>query len=111
MKIDRNKYRKSRFLKAADLTAVRVPVTITGWREEEFRDGDDKQLKPVIELKGTKPLILNDTNFGTLYDEFGDETEAWSGKRIALVKQKGTFQGRRMDVIRIEALIHTETAG
>lgn len=79
----------SRYLKAEDLEEGDLVVTINEAVYEEFSDPKTKRVeqKPVLHFQGkdTKPLVLNKTNWKTITQVLGsDETDDWTGKRIAL---------------------------
>jgi hypothetical protein len=79
----------SRYLKAEDLEEGDLVVTISEAVYEEFSDPKTKRVeqKPVLHFQGkdTKPLVLNKTNWKTITQVLGsDETDDWTGKRIAL---------------------------
>jgi hypothetical protein len=103
--IDRNKYRNARFLKTDELSTPRVVVTVAGCHEEELEtDGGETKLKLAVEFaEFPKPLILNVTNLDALCELLGEDETAWAGRRVALVKRRVDFQGKRTDAIRIEA--------
>jgi len=87
------------YLKAADLGGKPLAVTITTVKVEDV--GDDQ--KPVIYFdESHKGLVLNRTNADSLTELFGtDETDAWTGKSVALLPAKTMFGGKKVDCIRI----------
>lgn len=90
----------SKFLKAEDLNGKRVAVKIKYVEMEKIGD-DDK--KPVVYFSGKeKGLVLNKTNAGTIAEITGtEEMDDWSGQGIVLFPDKTSFQGKRVDCIRI----------
>jgi hypothetical protein len=92
----------SPYLKAADLLPrQRTRVTITEIAEEEM--GSPRQRKFVAYFgELDKGLVLNVTNGKTLATAFGDDTQNSIGKVIDLVIKPGSFEGRDIDVIRVE---------
>lgn len=84
-KLDRAKYGDgagAKFLKAADIKDGQR-FTIEKFDEIKTRIG----LRACLRLVGTdQPLGLNNTNLDVLTDKFGDETNAWKGKKITLSK-------------------------
>jgi hypothetical protein len=48
-----------------------------------------------------KKLVLNRTNFDTLADLYGDETDGWIGRAVQLFASRARFGNRSVDCIRI----------
>ncbi|HKP75325.1 MAG TPA: hypothetical protein VJT67_07255 [Longimicrobiaceae bacterium] len=92
------------YLKAADLGGRRVTVTFEEITLEEMKGEGGKKL--VVSFVGKdKKLILNRTNADTITDILGtDETEDWIGKSIVLFPSKTSYQGKRVDCIRVDAV-------
>lgn len=44
---------------------------------------------------GEKKLAFNQSSINVLFDEFGDDTEAWIGKDVKVILKKGTYAGKR----------------
>jgi len=89
----------SRYLKSSDLQGREVKVTINCVEMETI--GEDS--RPVLYFKGKeKGLVLNKTNSNTIADMFGDDTDAWEGKEIALYATRVDFKGERVDAIRVQ---------
>jgi len=83
----------SKWLAADDLDNGDLTVTIrdeepTEWVEFSQPGSNRPDRKPVLYFKvprGTKPLVLNKTNFKAISDVLGtDETEEWAGQSITL---------------------------
>lgn len=78
----------SKYLKADDLEEGDLVVTINDAQFEEFPDPKTKRpdSKPVLHFEGDiKPLVLNKTNYKTISQLLGsDDTDDWTGKKIAL---------------------------
>jgi hypothetical protein len=92
------------YLKAADLSGRRVTVTFEEVTLEEMKGEGGKKLVAAFAGKDKK-LILNRTNADTITDILGtDETEDWIGKTVVLFPSKTSFQGKRVDCIRIDAV-------
>ncbi len=102
----------SNFLKASDLAEgddyTELDVTITGCTQVPMPgDGEEKWvLKFREESKG---LILNKTNTKKLGRLLGDESDAWTGKRVRLYVEYVPFQGDEVPAIRIKAARTPET--
>lgn len=62
-----------------------------------------KDRKPVIHFKGArKPLALNKTNAKAIATLYGNETDAWIGKKVTLYSSKTSFGNEQdIDCIRI----------
>lgn len=90
----------SKWLKAADLEGQSRLVTIESVKLEVVEEG--KPAKPVVILRGmTQGLVLNKTNGNTIASFLGDDTDAWTGKKIVLFPTQAEFQGRMTDCIRV----------
>jgi hypothetical protein len=93
----------SKWLKGATL-AGDTNLTITALLQEEL--GDERQEKPVLYFKEVEQgLVLNLTNFNTIADLYGDETDTWVGKKITLYPTEVTFSGKTSMGIRIRARV------
>lgn len=81
---------------------VMIVKVVAGVLEDPRRKKRDK--KPILTLKGwPKPLALNKTNSRTIAAMYGNKTEAWIGKRIALYtdRTRDPQTGSDVDCIRI----------
>lgn len=88
----------SSYLKAADTGGRELDATIADCRLEDLGD----ETKPVLHFVGKdRGLVLNKTNATTLVDAYGDETDAWRGRRVVIYSSKTQFQGRMVDALRI----------
>jgi hypothetical protein len=89
----------SGFYKAADFPKPAV-LTIASAALHDFGEGDQK-----IKLSfsdGDKELVLNKTNASLIADIYGDDTDDWLGKPLAVYKERVTYQGRLVDGIRVK---------
>jgi hypothetical protein len=92
----------TRYLKADDLLPTRRRrVTITEVAEEEMGVQRERKFVVYFEEVG-KGLVLNKTNSATLARRFGDDTKDSIGKVIDLVIKPGSFEGKDIEVIRVE---------
>jgi len=92
----------SKYLKAADLDGQDRAVSIRACIQEELGQGAEMETKPVLYFNaGQKGLVLNKTNATAIAEDYGDDTEAWVGREIALFIQKVSFQGKLMPAIRV----------
>jgi hypothetical protein len=93
---------QSKYLKAADLPAPRLRVTISEFETHEV--GQPKESKLVCFFEEfDKPLILNKTNTKTLLKLFGDDEQAACGKPVDLVVRDVDYNGETHPAIRITA--------
>lgn len=75
---------KSSYLKKAHLPRDTV-ARITGFREEEVRTETGPEMKWVLAFDGElPPLVLNQTNWDTIEQMHGLNSDDWLGKRITL---------------------------
>jgi hypothetical protein len=91
----------SKFLKSADVKAKHLIATISYVAMETI--GQDKKEKPVIYLETGKPVVCNRTNFEAIEDAFGDSDD-WAGKKIKIFCAPTSYQGKRVDGIRVEPI-------
>ncbi len=92
----------SKYFKAADLDGQDRTVTIRACVQEELGQGSEMEVKPVLYFSGgQKGLVLNKTNAQAIAEDYGDDTEAWTGRDIVLFVQKVTFQGKLTPAIRV----------
>jgi hypothetical protein len=66
--------------------------------------GQDKKEKPVIYFESGKPIVCNRTNFEAIEDAFGD-SDNWPGHKVKIYCAPTTFQGRRVDGVRVEPIV------
>jgi hypothetical protein len=92
----------SQYLKSADVKAKQMIATISYVAMETI--GQDKKEKPVIYLETGKPIVCNRTNFEAIEEAFGD-SEEWPGKKIKVYCAPTSYQGKRVDGIRIEPIV------
>ena len=96
----------SKWLKAEELEEGDLIVKIKEAKFEEFIDPKTQKAdsKPVLHFLGddTKPLVLNKTNYKTISKLLGsDDTDDWTGKRIALYATEVESFGEVMLGIRV----------
>lgn len=89
----------SKWLKAADLKGGQPTVTVADVRYEDI--GDDGN-KPVIYFDGKeKGVVLNKTNATNIAQAYGEDTDAWRGKKVILFTTWVDFNGKSVEAIRI----------
>ena len=106
----------SNYIRACDLEGRGdVTVTIRELHLDEVHNPEtnEKETKPVLYFtKGTKGLILNVTNAETIAQLYGDDTDGWTGQRIALFLQRGVKAfGKVWDAVRIRDQIPADPNG
>ena len=91
----------SKYLKASDIPEGRdISLKIDEvWMENMEQSKDEK---PVLYFIGKdKGLVLNVTNGNTLADAYGDDTDDWHGRPVALYASTTTYQGRNVPCLRV----------
>jgi hypothetical protein len=97
----------SNYLKSSDVKAKQKIATISHLETETV--GQDKKEKPVLHFEnGVKPMVVNRTNFETLEDAFGDSDE-WPGHKVKIYSALTSYQGKRVDGIRVEPIVPKPT--
>jgi hypothetical protein len=92
----------SKYLKSSDVKAKQKIAVISHLETEAV--GQDKREKPVLYFEdGVKPMVVNRTNFEELEIAFGDSDE-WPGQKVKIYCAATTFQGKRVDGIRVEPI-------
>jgi hypothetical protein len=98
----------SSYVTAADLKdRGDIPVTIGDVVYEDV--GDPPERKAIMffntndaTLSGKK-LVLNGTRWDAIADLYGDESDEWSGKPIALCCGRAMFKGKGVDTVAIRS--------
>lgn len=95
------------YLYAFDLGGREVTVTIESVKAGSIKgEGGKTTKKPVISFTGKdKKFALNVTNGSTIAQMYGNDVEAWVGKRITLFSSTTTFGGKTVDCIRIRPTV------
>lgn len=94
----------SRYLKAADCDESDLVLTVREIKSEAVGQGKDAEDKYVLYFEETeKGLVLNKTNSNTIAKLYGDDTDDWEGKKIALFATEVEFQGVMSLGIRVRA--------
>ena len=98
----------SNWLYAFDLKGRDVPVTIREVRVGKVKNATKEERKPILyfkESKDARGLVLCKTNARSVAAHYGNETDAWIGKRITLFPTTTTFGKETVDCIRIRPTI------
>jgi len=93
----------SKYLKAADLDED-VELTIRSVVLEELKgEHGEAEQKPICYFQeGEKGLLLNKTNWNTLAQLFGDESDDWPGKTITLTVMDVQFKDKMVPALRVK---------
>ena len=91
----------SKYLRAADIPAGReVPLTIQSLDMVAI-EGED-ELKPCLYFRNAKKgLIMNKTNGLVLAEGFGDDTDRWPGRVVAVYATTTQFGGKLVPCVRL----------
>jgi hypothetical protein len=90
----------SNYLKAADLKGKEPTATISRVVYEQV--GQEKETRLVMYFdKVKKGMVLNKTNAMTVGVDYGDDTDAWTGRQVTLYTAWVDFQGRSTQAIRL----------
>ena len=96
----------SKYLKAADLGGKPLVVKIGSAPLETLKSSDGKEQQKIVLyfLGGTKKVLpINATNWDSVCDIAGDDTDNWPGNTIELYPAKAQLGGKTVDCIRIRA--------
>lgn len=92
----------SKFLKASDLGTHQPIVKVSSVKVESLGQGEDQEDKPVIYFEGKeKGLVCNKTNWNTMIELFGGETDDWVGHKVKILATEVAFKGKMTMAIRI----------
>ena len=98
-----------KYIKHADLGGCEVRVTMDYTEMKEMQGQDEE--KPVLYFKDkTKGLVVNVTNWDTIEDADGDESDDWHDSDIVLCPAKTRFGGKMVDCIRVRVPKDSEDA-
>lgn len=99
MGITKNDAFPSKWVAAADLQGREVKVVISDVQMEEVGDGH----KPVCYFQNReKGLVLNVTNFNTIAEMYGDDTDGWVDQPVTLFPTYTSFQGKQVPCVRVK---------
>jgi len=106
--MNRDELFPSKYIKAADLGGKPLTVTIKSTAVEALNNpnGGGQQDKLLLSfVNQPKKLVCNVTNYNSIADLHGDETDSWPGKRIELYPTKASMGGKSFDAVRVRAPI------
>lgn len=92
----------SRYISKDDVQNPVVAIIDTVRFDTIKGDSGDED-KPVVYFRGdVKPMILNNTNWMTIEDAYGQESDDWAGKPIEMYCDPGVmFGGKRVGGVRV----------
>ena len=90
-----------KYFKATDFTKE-IVVTIKAIDKVEFENDGVKAPKPVLSFEETpQEFIVNKTNFTALALMLGEDTNDWTGAKVALYPSRVDFKGKTMPTIKV----------
>lgn len=93
----------SKYLSAADLQGKAVTVTIHHTTREPLKSPEGKEVeKTILHFTGAKKALpLNLTNWDSVAEICGEDSDGWPGGRITLYPTKVQMGGKMVDAVRI----------
>ena len=106
----------SKYFRAGDFTKELVGTIQSVDRTEFKNDDGSAAAKPVLHFQDLpQALVLNKTNFTALALMFGEDTNDWTGEKVALYPSRVDFKGKTMPTIKVrrpqKAPLHQLQAG
>lgn len=93
---------ESKYIKATDLQGKKVNVTVQSVTVVTLGNDEQQEKKPCLIFKGKdKGMICNKTNWNTLIELYGPDTDEWTGKSITIYPAEVAFKGKMTLAIRI----------
>lgn len=95
---------QSKYLKAEDLPhAVTVTIQCTNMEDITNSQTNKTEQKAVVFFHGKdKGLVLNQVNWTSIEEQWGDETDGWPGRQITLFATTTPFGNKIVPCIRIK---------
>ena len=88
----------SKYVSAEDLDGKDVVLTIKDVIREQLQDG----MKPVVQSEETEKLwILNRTNFKTIAELYGENSDDWLGHKVQIYPTEVAFGSEMKLAIRV----------
>jgi hypothetical protein len=94
----------ARFVKSEDFEkGEERTLTVKNVEREEIGQDEAKEIKPIIYFreKDAKPFVCNKTNWLTIAELWGEDSDDWIGKGITLYVTKVPSFGKMVDGIRV----------
>jgi hypothetical protein len=93
-----------KYFKATDFHKE-IVVTIKSVDKVEFENDGVKTPKPVLSFEETpQGFVVNKTNFTALALMLGEDTNDWTGAKVALYPSRVDFKGKTMPTIKVRRL-------
>lgn len=107
--MDFSSHFESKYLGASDI-ALHEPMHVVCDVVHEAEVGQTRQVKLILTFKNIKKgLVLNKTNGQKLMKLFGNESDNWVGKHVALVTDVTEFDGKPVACVRVQEYIAPPT--
>jgi hypothetical protein len=92
-----------KYLRTAELKERPRNAVISHVVLEIVGQGADAKEKPVAYFEGddTKPMVINVTNWDTLSELFGPDSDDWEGGEVYLSCERTRFAGKAIDGTRV----------
>jgi hypothetical protein len=108
----RNDAFPSKYLSKEDVKGEPKTGVIDAVIQETFEGDDGKKLKPILTFSNdVKPMVLNNANWMTIEDAYGDESDMWKGKKIELYHDPSVmFGNKRVGGVRVRVTANAAQA-
>lgn len=103
----------SKYLSKEDVDPARIG-TINGLKRETLKSDDGDETKTVMYFReeALKPMILNNTNWMIAEEAYGEDSDAWVGKKIELYLDPNVmFGAKRVGGVRVRIPSAATAAG
>ena len=96
----------SKYYKPDEVPEAGLILTIASVGCEIFKsqDGTGDETKPVVHFAeaGSKMMIVNRTNWKTIAEQCGPDSDDWTGQKIKMIVLPVDAFGKTMDAIRVQ---------
>jgi hypothetical protein len=93
-----------KYLKCAHLKGKPATLTITAAPYETLKNRKGEEQKIVLSFAETKKTFpLNMTNFNSVADMCGEDTDDWPGKKIEVYPTTTQMDGKMVECIRVRS--------
>jgi hypothetical protein len=103
--MNRNDLFPSKYFKASDLNGKPIDLVIKSAGLETLKNmqGGNESKLVLGFINQSKSLVINRTNYDAIADLYGDDTDAWNGKKIQLYPDKANVGGKSVAAVRVRA--------
>ena len=106
--MNKNDVFPSKYMSAGDLPDEGATLTIRSVDLERMQDGEQKPIVSFVEQKlpngeKAKDMLLNVTKWNTIALLYGDESDSWAGKKIAIRPGEVKYQGKMVACIDVSS--------